>query len=244
VNPRQRRGAMLMGLAGLGALAVFAAVASYVASVRRQVDPKVMVVMLDHNVSAMSPIDLTAVHLAPMPEKWMPPRALHSLSALGGLVAGTDLPDRTVLQDGMLVAPPSLQPRQRELAVLVDASTGVAGKISPGSVVDIEASFDGDQRSAPRSEVVVPDAQIITVGTPQQGTTHRFGPVAGLQSVASSQVVPVTFALSPEDTLKVTYAESFASEVRLALIRRNDSSQLPGPRREYSLPGAKQPAPR
>ena len=44
----------------------------------------------------------------------------------------------------MLVAPPELAPGQREVAILVDAETGVAGKIGPDSVVDIVGTFEGD----------------------------------------------------------------------------------------------------
>src|SRR5687768_16064880 len=41
MNPRQRRGILLLTLAALGLLGVFALVAGYVADVRAEVDPKV-----------------------------------------------------------------------------------------------------------------------------------------------------------------------------------------------------------
>ena len=41
-----------------------------------------------------------------------------------------------------------------------------------------------------------------------------------------TQVVPVTFALTPIEQLKVTEAESFAQEVRLALLRPNETTPL------------------
>ena len=41
MNPRQRRGLLLLVLSGLGLLAVFVLVASYVADVRTEVDPKI-----------------------------------------------------------------------------------------------------------------------------------------------------------------------------------------------------------
>jgi pilus assembly protein CpaB len=40
----------------------------------------------------------------------------------------------------------------------------------------------------------------------------------GTSQFQQSEVVPVTFALSRADSLKVTYAESFATKVRLALV--------------------------
>ena len=41
----------------------------------------------------------------------------------------------------MLAAPPEINEGEREVAILVDASTGVAGKIEPGSDVDVIASY-------------------------------------------------------------------------------------------------------
>ena len=53
----------------------------------------------------------------------------------------------------MLVPPPQLQEGQREEAILVDASTGVAGRVRPGDLVDVIASYAAEQgaREAPRA---------------------------------------------------------------------------------------------
>ena len=51
----------------------------------------------------------------------------------------------------MLAAPPEINDGEREVAILVDASTGVAGKIEPGADVDVIASYaaeSGDSRTA------------------------------------------------------------------------------------------------
>src|SRR5688572_28721673 len=124
----------------------------------------------------------------------------------------------------MLVDPPQLSRGQREVAILVDAETGVAGKIGPGSVVDIVATFDGDtQRGiAPRSTVVVPAARIIEVGQAQLKGGRGVQPA----EADPTEVVPVTFALTPREQLRVTEAESFAQEVRLALRRQGDEPPL------------------
>ena len=79
-------------------------------------------------------------------------------------MAGTDLRKGSLLQRGMLVAPPDLGPGEREVAILVDAETGVAGKIGPGKLVDIVATFPANDRKASQSRVVVPGARIIEVG--------------------------------------------------------------------------------
>ena len=69
----------------------------------------------------------------------------------------------------MLGSPPELATGEREIAILVDAETGVAGKISPGSIVDIVATFAGDEQQGIKAEsnVVVPGARIIDVGQPE-----------------------------------------------------------------------------
>jgi pilus assembly protein CpaB len=164
-----------------------------------------------------------------MPERWAPPTALRDPGQLVGLVAGTDLEPDTLLQKDMLVAPPQLAPGQRELAILVDAETGVAGKIGPDSIVDVIATYPGGEDKAPESRVVVPNARIVEVGQP------RLKGGRGVQEQAAdpAQVVPVTFALSPEQALVVSYAESNATEVRLALLRPGSSEELSKKQQSY-----------
>jgi pilus assembly protein CpaB len=235
MNPRQRRGLFLLVLSGLGLLAVFVLIASYVAGVRKEVDPKIELLSLSKPVKAFESIPDDAVTTVTMPRRWAPPTALRDRGELVGSVAGTDLSKDSLLEKDMLIAPPALAPGQREVAILVDAETGVAGKIGPDSVVDIVATFAGNDQTGvkPKSTVVVPAARIIEVGQ----TQLKGG--RGVQQQADAdpkQVVPVTFALSPHDQLMVTYAESFAQEVRLALRRPNDTSPLKPNERTYTRP--------
>jgi pilus assembly protein CpaB len=235
MNPRQRRGLLLLVLSGLGLLAVFVLIASYVADVRTEVDPKIQLLTLTKPVKAFQSVPDDAVTTVTMPKRWAPTSALRDRGDLVGYVAGTDLSKDSLLQKDMLIATPALSPGQREVAILVDAETGVAGKIGPNSIVDIVATFQGnDQRNiSPKSTVVVPAARIIEVGQ----TQLKGG--RGVQQQADAdpkQVVPVTFALSPHDQLMVTYAESFAQEVRLALRRQGDIAPLKPNERTYTRP--------
>jgi pilus assembly protein CpaB len=224
MNPRQRRGLLLLVLSGLGLLAVFVLVASYVADVRTEVDPKIKLLALAKPVKAYESVPDDAITEITMPKRWAPRAALRDRSQLVGYVAGTDLQADSLLQKGMLIAPPELAPGQREVAILVDAETGVAGKIGPGSVVDIVGTFDGDQQRGvpPKATVVVPGARIIDVGQ----TQLKGG--RGVQPAESDpqEVVPVTFALTPKEQLRVTEAETNAAEVRLALRRPGDTAPL------------------
>jgi pilus assembly protein CpaB len=238
VNPRQRRGLLLIAIAALGLVVVFVLVAGYVNDVRAEVDPKVRLLTLARDVEPYTAITDDMVREVEMPERWAPPSALRDPGELIGVVAATRLSKDSLLERDMLVAPPALAPGQRELAILVDAETGVAGKIGPDSIVDIVATYPGNDRKAPESRVVVPDARIVEVGTPRvQG-----GRGVQEQSADPSQVVPVTFALTPQQVLVVSYAESNATEVRLALLRPGDDSTLAPNERAYSREPDPEPA--
>jgi pilus assembly protein CpaB len=234
MNPRQRRGLLLLVLSGLGLLAVFVLVATYVADVRTEVDPKITLLSLKKPLTAFESVPDDAVDEITMPKRWAPKTALRNRAQLVGLVAGSDLPADSLLQKGMLIAPPELSPGQREVAILVDAETGVAGKIGPGSVVDIVGTFQGDPDRGikPKSTVVVPAARIIDVGQAQL----KGGRGVQQAEADPKEVVPVTFALTPKQQLEVTEAESFADEVRLALRRPGDLAPLKQSERTYSRP--------
>src|SRR5262245_61906274 len=165
-----------------------------------------------------------------MPERWAPPSALRDPGELVGVVAAAKLTKDSLIERDMLVAPPALAPGQRELAILVDAETGVAGKIGPDSIVDIVATYPGNERRAPEPRVGLPAARL------RQGGTPRVQGGRGVQEQAADppQVVPVTFALTPEQVLVVSYAESNATEVRLALLRPGDDSTLAPNERSFS----------
>ena len=89
MNPRQRRGLLLLVLAGLGVPAVFVLVASYVADVRTEVDPKIELLALARPVKAYESIPDNAVTTITMPRRWAPTTALRDRAALVGYVAGT-----------------------------------------------------------------------------------------------------------------------------------------------------------
>src|SRR5919197_849883 len=144
MNPRQRRGLLLMAISGLGLIAVFVLIAGYVADVRAEVDPKVTLLALAKPVEPYQAITDDMVKQVEMPRRWAPPSALRD-----------------------------------------------AG-------------------------------QLVEVGAP------RVDGGRGLreQDADPSQVVPVTFALTPEQVLVVSYAETNAAEVRLALLRPGEEDEL------------------
>ena len=209
-------------VAAAGLIGVFVLIAGYVSAVAKQVGPKVDILELAQPVAAYQPITPAMLGEVSVPAKWAPRNALRSASDAVDLVSNVALPAGTELEQGMLTAPPALQPGQQEIAILIDAETGVAGQVTPGSVVSIIATFAGNNQGTKNSaQVVVPDAKVLDVGTP---TTTGGSATGSSPAVGGNQVVPVTFALSPEQVLQVSYAESFAQKVRLSMVAPGTAS--------------------
>jgi len=218
MNPRQRRGVLLMTVAALGAVAVFFLVLNYVAGVSRQVGQMTTAYMFTKAVPELMPITGDDIELVKMPEHWLPSAAIQSFDTSRGLVATENIPKGAMLQQGMVGPPPELQPGQREIAIMINAETGVAGKIHPGDLVDIYATFSTQTstQTETQARVIVANARVLAIGALQQVDSPANSGGGG--QFQQDEVVPVTFALSTQDSLKVTYAESFATKVRLALI--------------------------
>lgn len=234
MNPRQRRAVLLLGLSVLGLLGVFALVASYVSDVRTEVGPKITLLALTEAAQPYKSISDDMVKEVVMPEKWAPKAAIRDRAALVGLVPTSTLREDSILQEGMLSAPPDLESGQRKIAILVDAETGVAGNLGPGSIVDIIATYPGteDGRARARSRIVVPAAKVVDVG---QTRLQGRGRIQDEQT-DPEEVVPITFALTVQQQLKVTYAESIATEVRLGLQRPDEQNPIPPARERVYAP--------
>lgn len=234
MNPRQRRGALLVAVALAGAVAVFASVLSYVSSVQARVGDLVSVVELSRDVApftAVTPADVTAVEV---PRKWAPAGAVLDAGQVVGLVSATALPAGTYAQTGMFETSPGVEPGFREVAILVDAETGVAGKVSAGDRVDVIATTGGAEATSATpatpstAQVWVQDALVLNVGVVQDVQSDTAN------GLTEGKAVPVTFALPVADALKLAYAESFAVKVRLALRGGGDDAVIADDHQVYA----------
>lgn len=232
MNPRQRRGAVLMILASIGAVAVFVAVLGYVSSVRAQVGNFRTVLRLTQDVEANASITKSMVEEHKVPLKWLDGSFISDTAALDGKVAVKALKKGSYLNSGMITDAPELAPGQREIAILVDAETGVAGKVRPNSRVDIYATFNSTDSTnqQPCAVRILANAQVLDVG--KLRSERRSGANTGTSQnqIDLNKVVPVTFSLSPEDSLTLTHAESFAMKVRLALVAPGSAKVSQGER--------------
>ncbi|KOV54042.1 pilus assembly protein CpaB [Streptomyces sp. AS58] len=231
MNSRQRRGVILLLLSVICALGAFAGVLSVINDVKSKVGPEVTAYRLKANVAPYTVLTTAQFEKIEMPERWLSANAVTDLREIEGKIAVTTLREGSLLQSDMIVDQPALQPGQQEVAIMIDAATGVAGKITPGSTVNVYATFAGEREGDPaQSKIIVTSARVIDVGRltslePDQDDRGR----------RATDAVPITFALSTIDAQRITYAESFADRVRLALVAPGSDTTVPEADRTYEL---------
>ncbi|MEV4431814.1 Flp pilus assembly protein CpaB [Streptomyces sp. NPDC049555] len=236
MNSRQRRGVLLLLLSALCALGAVAGVFSVISDAEAKVGPETTAYRLRTDVPAYRDLPADAFEKISMPRRWLPATAVTDLAAVRGRIAVTPLHKGSLLQEDMLVARPALAPGRQEIAIMIDAATGVAGKIRPGSKVNIYATFDAkDQGAKPVSRVIVSGAQVIDVGKLTPLARDGDSRPGGATTRQPGEAVPITFALDTKDAQRVAYAESFASHVRLALLAPGGEETVPPGDRTYTL---------
>jgi pilus assembly protein CpaB len=243
MNSRQRRGVILLVVSVLCALVAFGGVLSLIRDVESKVGPETTAYKLKADVPPYKSLSAGQFDKVSVPERWLPDTAVTDLDSVRGKVSTNKLRKGSLLQTDMIARRPELKPGQQEIAIMIDAETGVAGKINPGSRVNIFATFEGEQQpggkgKAPnQSKVIVSDAKVIDVGklTPFKENAQEDQRTRQLDRDG----VPITFALSTVDAQRVAYAESFAEHVRLALVAPGDGNGIPASDRTYTLSGDK-----
>ncbi|MEU6100628.1 Flp pilus assembly protein CpaB [Streptomyces flaveolus] len=231
MNSRQRRGIILLILSVLCALGAFAGVLSVINDAKSKVGPEVTAYQVKKNVAPYTSLSADQFEKIEMPERWLSENAVTDLSRIRGKIAVTTLKAGSLLQSDMIVDQPALQPGQQEVAIMIDAATGVAGKITPGATVNVYATFEGEREGAPDlSKIIVTNAKVIDVG---ELTSLQPGDKSNDRR--PTDAVPITFALSTIDAQRITYAESFAQRVRLALVAPGSDTTVPDQDRTYEL---------
>ncbi|MEU8732310.1 MULTISPECIES: Flp pilus assembly protein CpaB [Streptomyces] len=231
MNSRQRRGIILLVLSVLCALGAFAGVLSVVNDVKSKVGPEVSAYRLRSDIEPYTELGAGQFEKIEMPERWLSENAVTDLSQVRGKIAVTRLKAGSLLQTDMIVDTPALRPGQQEVAIMIDAATGVAGKITPGSAVNVYATFEGPREGDPdQSKIIVTNARVIDVGE-----LTSLEPDEDSRDREPTDAVPITFALSTIDAQRITYAESFARRVRLALVAPGGDTTVPDKDRTYEL---------
>ncbi|MFH8800189.1 Flp pilus assembly protein CpaB [Streptomyces sp. NPDC017936] len=231
MNSRQRRGVILLLLSVLCALGAFAGVLSVIDDVESKVGPEVAAYRIKSDIAPYTALTPGQFEKIEMPERWLSENAVTDLAAVRGKIAVTTLKKGSLLQSDMVVDQPALQPGQQEVAIMIDAATGVAGKITPGSSVNVYATFEGAKETDPdQSKIIVTHARVLDVGE-----LTALEPDPDKRGQQPTDAVPITFALSTLDAQRITYAESFAKRVRLALVAPGSATTVPEQDRTYEL---------
>ncbi|MUL42523.1 Flp pilus assembly protein CpaB [Streptomonospora sp. PA3] len=217
MNPRQRRGILLMIVAALGGIAVFATVVSYVNTLNSELGSYRTALRLTQDVQPYQEITPDMLEEYEVPARFFDPETF-----IGGFdeiteeagrlpVASSALREGELLQRSMVIAAPDLAEGEREIAIMVDAETGVAGKVGRQSRVDVYATFNaGEGQPQPCAYRVLTNIEILDIGDVGSTIDETTGD--------TDSVVPVTFRLTPDQALNLTYAEAFASSLRLAAV--------------------------
>ncbi|MEV4332325.1 Flp pilus assembly protein CpaB [Streptomyces sp. NPDC049597] len=233
MNSRQRRGVILLLLSVLCAFGAFVGVLSVISDVNSKVGPEATAYRIRSDVAPYTELQPSQFEKITMPERWLSPSAVTDISAVEGKIAVTQLRKGSLLQVDMMVERPALGNGEQEIAIMIDAATGVAGKITPGDLVNIFATFDDEGQGkgqVAESRIIVPNAKVIDVGR-----LTALEPRVDDRDATATQAVPITFALNTQDAQRVAFAESFAVHVRLALIAKGSPTTLRPGEGTYTL---------
>ncbi|MEE1791585.1 Flp pilus assembly protein CpaB [Streptomyces sp. BE308] len=231
MNSRQRRGVILLLLSVLCAFGAFAGVLSVISDVNSKVGPEVTAYQLKSDVAPYTALNDGQFEKIKMPKRWLSENAVTNLREVESKIAVTQLRKGSLLQSDMMARKPELRAGEQEIAIMIDAATGVAGKITPGATVNIYATFAGEDRDdVSQSKVIVSNAKVLDVGK-----LTALEPRGDQRSTQSTEAVPITFALNTLDTQRVAYAESFAEHVRLALVAPGSDGTIRPGDRTYTL---------
>lgn len=215
MNPRQRRGMVLIIIAVLGAIAVFAGVSSYVSNVNSQVGSKVSVLALKKSRPAFAVLresDLTTVEV---PKRWVGPEAITDPSQVVGHKLAVTVSAGSKLTSDLLVAPTDQTQHERYITIKVDAVTGGANGLRAGDSVDVYAVYADVEGLSKQVRVLVHNVKVVGVSSPQtdRGSSDPKG-----TSGSPANYIAVTLALSTDDSLAMTYASSFAADLRVVKL--------------------------
>ncbi|MFJ7325418.1 Flp pilus assembly protein CpaB [Streptomyces cyaneofuscatus] len=234
MNSRQRRGVILLLLSVLCAFGAFAGVLSVISDVNSKVGPEVTAYQLKSGVAPYTALNSGQFEKITMPKRWLSENAVTDLREVEGKIAVTELRAGSLLQSDMMVRKPELRAGEQEIAIMIDAATGVAGKITPGATVNIYATFAGEQQQEngepAQSKVIVSNAKVLEVGK-----LTALNPSGDDRRTQMTEAVPITFALNTLDTQRIAYAESFAEHVRLALVAPGSDGTIRPGDRTYTL---------
>jgi Flp pilus assembly protein CpaB len=222
MNPRKRRGVVLIALSVTGAAVVFSAVSSYTASVARQLGPTRPVLTLTKDVPAYVPLASADLEEQTVPVVFTAGSELARFDQIAGRVPATPLKEGSRLLEDVLVPVPAARPGEREITVNVGVEASVAAALRPEDRVDVVAAYAERSEQPAYGQLTVSNARVLRV----ERLASESEEVRGLRG---DTILAVTFALVPADVIKVVLAQTTAKTLRLALVPRGGAVRRPAP---------------
>jgi len=227
LNPRQRRGLVLLAVAAIGAVGSFTSLRAYVADVRSAVGPLAPVLQLSRDVAVNRPVEAADTTVVRVPRRWLPDTAVADVSEIQGLVAAAPLRAGSYLQSDMVGPPPQLLPGQRSVLLAVPPDS-IAGEVRAGDRIDVLAALDKQRTGAgvSGSRIVVNAALVLGVVRVATGAGAADGDDSASQ-------VRLTLALSAAESQALNWAQSVATKLSVSLVGP-DSAPVPAPARDFT----------
>ncbi|QDP96615.1 Flp pilus assembly protein CpaB [Microlunatus elymi] len=225
MNPRQRRGVLLMVLAAVAAVVVFVGVSTYVGDVNSKVGPTVTVYQVTKDLPAFTTLSNKNTEPVQVPERYAAANTKLQAQAIDGQVTAVPLTAGAAVSTDVLVPQSDLDPDEREVAVNVNAVTGLVGRIKPGDRVDVYATFADVPGLPQQARILVENVRVVSIEGQKQ--------VPSADKQTMQDVIPVTLALKSDAALSVTYANSFAKEVRLVGLPSGVAQDRSGEEKTY-----------
>lgn len=234
MNPEQRRGLLLLALSAVGAVVVFALVASYVGSVSSQVGPMSTVYVADRAIAPQQAVGADDVVARQVPTRYVTPATILDQGGFLGHRSIDGISKGTWLQEDLVEPASSVADGEREVSVTFDAAQGINGRVRPGDLVDVVGAFAARQESSVgdpsvrraqipdnTAGVLVRDARVVSVGA-----ATRAGTPVGTADQGGTDVeatVAVTFSVPLEQAVRLSYGEAFAVSLRIVRSGNNET---------------------
>jgi pilus assembly protein CpaB len=237
VNPRQRRGLVMLILAAVGACAVFVGVASYVSQVNAEVGPRTTVYLAARDIPPFAAVTPDDVRTVAIPTKYVTDTTVTDEAQYLGQKTVTTVKSGSYLSREILTSSSSLADGMREVSVNFDAADGINGRVQPGDRVDVVAAFAARQNNENQVDqnvrraqlpyniagIVVSQALVVSVG---EKTPRGIDVGAATDGNPNpEEVVPVTFALDVSSATRLAYAEAFSVKMRLMRSGNNETGR-------------------
>ena len=222
MNPRRRRGLLLISVAiASGGLAA-SQVHEREQSAARELGPAVPVLVAARDLPAGTRLTAGLVAIRELPARFAPPDALSSRARVVGARLAVPARAGAYLGAGLFAGAGGRDRyglRRGERAVTVEVAGGIGGAApGRGARVDVLVSTDGP--GGGRTQMALAGAELLQVGEPAAGYA-----AADPSDAATGPTALATLRVSVRHAIYLTAADNFAREIRLLVRPPGDRSR-------------------